>query len=74
MDATASGASGIAGRLPFGDSVSSGFRADDTTLTASLPGFDGEHTPAVECPAETCADGEVVWSWRPNAGVKPCGG
>ncbi len=74
VDATASGARSVAGWLPLGDSVSGGFRADDTALTASLPGFEGEHTPAVGCPAETCADGEVVWSWRPKAGVKLRGG
>ena len=71
MDATASGASGIAGWLPLGDSVSSGFRVDDTALTASLPGFEGEHTPAFGCPAEMRADGEVVWSWRPTLASSP---
>jgi hypothetical protein len=34
----------------------------DTALTASSNGLDGERTPAVEDPAMTCADGEVVWS------------
>jgi hypothetical protein len=43
-------------------SVSNGPRANDTTLTASSHGFEGEHTPAFEFPAKTCADGEVVWS------------
>ena len=34
----------------------------DTAMTASSNGLDGERTPAVENPARTCADGEVVWS------------
>jgi hypothetical protein len=52
--------------IPQGCSVSKGFRVNDTALTASSHGLDGEHTPALEDPAETCADGEVVWSWRPK--------
>jgi len=59
MDATASGASGIAGR----ETVSNCLRANDTAPTASSHGFGCEHTPALEVPARTCADGEVVWSW-----------
>jgi hypothetical protein len=47
------------------------FRVHDTTLTASSHGLDGEHTPAVEGPAEMCADGEVVWSWRPKLASSP---
>jgi hypothetical protein len=41
----------------------SGFQVrDDTTLTASLHGLDGERTPAAEDPVRTCADGKIVWS------------
>ena len=39
---------------------------DDTALTASSKGLDGERTRAAEGPARTCADGQVVWSWRPK--------
>jgi len=49
MDATASGASGIAGR----ETVSNCLRANDTAPTASSHGRDGEHTPAVE---DACED------------------
>ena len=49
MDATASGASGIAGR----ETVSNCRRANDTAPTASSHGRDGEHTPAVE---DACED------------------
>ncbi len=42
--------------------VSNCLRANDTTSTACSHGRDGEHTPAVEVPAKTCADGEVVWA------------
>ena len=45
----------------------------DTATTASSHGLHGERTPAVEDPAGMCADGEVVWSWRPGSGVKSCG-
>jgi hypothetical protein len=31
-----------------------------------------DRTRPGERSAETVADGEVVWSWRPDAGVKPC--
>ncbi len=48
MDATASGATGIAGR----DTVSNCLRANDTALTASSHGFGGEHTPPLESPSE----------------------
>ena len=58
MDATASGAIGIAGR----DTVSNGSCAYDLALTASSHGFGSEHTPPLGFPAKTCADGEVVWS------------
>ena len=51
--------------------MSKGCRANDTALAASSHGLDGEHTPAVENPAETCADGEVVWSWRPMLASSP---
>src|ERR1700751_5726623 len=64
VDATASGASGVAGRLSGRERAS--FRVNDPALTASSHGFDGEHTPVVEVPAKMCADGEVVWSRRPK--------
>jgi hypothetical protein len=49
MDATASGASSVAGR----ETVSKSSRAYDTALTASSHGFGREHTPALEA---TCED------------------
>jgi hypothetical protein len=58
MDATASGVASLAGR----ETVSRSYRADDTALTAPSHGFGREHTPALEVPAKTCADGQVVWS------------
>jgi len=47
--------------------VSDGLRAYDTAPTAPSHGFGGEHTPPLGFPAKTCADGEVVWSWRPGS-------
>jgi len=29
-------------------------------------------TPRDRKASETKADGEIVWSWRPDAGVNPC--
>ncbi|OSI30357.1 hypothetical protein BST67_31965 [Bradyrhizobium canariense] len=42
--------------------VSNGLRACDTMPKASSHGFGCEHTPALEVPARTCADEQVVWS------------
>src|SRR3984893_16465333 len=70
MDATASGAQwDRRAGLPVSDRPARG----RTTLQ---PIFD-ETRRMVRGPArpwaETVADGEVVWSWRPDAGVKSCG-
>src|SRR5215831_5798033 len=67
MDATASGANGVAGReSPRRVLREQRLSRDDTALTASSHGFRGERTPAFEGPAKMCADGQVVWSWRPK--------
>jgi hypothetical protein len=72
MDATASGARSVAGRESLEWVLrEQRLRADDTALTASSHGLDGERTPAVENPAKTCADGQVVWSWRPKLASSP---
>jgi hypothetical protein len=70
MDATASGVQmGLQGGSPVSDRPARG-------RTALQPIFD-ETRRMVRGPArplaETVADGEVVWSWRPDAGVKSRG-
>ena len=67
MDATASARAGSQG----GDaSVSGNGARNDTAPKASSHGPCGARTPAVGNPVEMCADGEVVWSWRPKSGAK----
>ncbi|MBB4256182.1 hypothetical protein GGD64_000176 [Bradyrhizobium sp. CIR3A] len=75
MDATASGASSIAGR----ETVSKALRAYDTAPTASSHGFGREHAPALEATCEdvrgrssrvvltpgVCASSPAVM-WRPT--------
>ena len=70
MDATASGAQGIAGRIELRERLS-GARTDGAAncLRWNWPG----RTRTGKTSGETGADGEIVWSWRPDAGVKSCG-
>ena len=67
VDATASARAGSqSGMLPV-----SGNRArNDTMPKASSHGPCSARTPAAGNPVEMCADGEVVWSWRPKSGAK----
>src|SRR5665647_1159840 len=70
MDATASGAQGIAGRgFPVSDLRARGRTALPTVFAGTRWMVRGPARPL----AWTVADGEVVWSWRPGAGVKCCG-
>jgi len=67
VDATASARAGSQG----GNASASGNGArNDTAPKASSHGPCGARTPAVGSPVEMCADGEVVWSWRPKSGAK----
>ena len=59
MDATASGAQGIAGRV---FSVSDRRRADERRCKLSSTKLAGMRTRSGESFGETGADGEVVWS------------
>jgi hypothetical protein len=69
MDATASGAQGIAGRLAVSDRKARG----RTALPTVVAGIRRAARGAAGSSGGAGADGEVVWSWRPDAGVKPCG-
>ena len=67
MDATASGARGIAGRV-FPCERSAGARTNGAANRLDETGRMG--TRSGESFGGTGADGEVVWSWRPGAGAK----
>jgi hypothetical protein len=64
-------AKGIAGEpeRALSDRPARGRTALQPAFARVLP----DRTRPGERSAETVADGEVVWSWRPDAGVKPCG-
>ena len=70
MDATASGAQGIAGRNELRER-STGARTNGAAncLRWNLSG----RTRTGKTSGRTGADGEIVWSRRPQAGVKSCG-
>src|SRR6188472_324767 len=70
MDATASGARGIAGRV-FPCERSAGARTNGAANRLDETGRIGARSG--ESFGEAGADGEIVWSWRPDAGVKSCG-
>ena len=74
MDATASGARSVAGRESLEWVLrEQRLRADDTTLTASSHGLDGERTPAAEGLSEDVRGRRSRVVLAPEAGVKPCG-
>ena len=69
MDATASGAQEIAGRVfPVSDRPVRG----RTMLLTVFDETGRMGTRSGESFGWTGADGEIVWSWRPDAGVKSC--
>ena len=69
MDATASGAQwDRRAGLPVSDRPARGRTALQTVFDGTLPGC----TRLAERSVKAVADGEVVWSWRPDAGVKFC--
>jgi hypothetical protein len=69
MDATASGAQwDRRAGLPVSDRPARGRTALQTVFDGTLPGC----TRPAERSVKAVADGEVVWSWRPDAGVKFC--
>jgi hypothetical protein len=70
MDATASGAQRDR-RAGFPVSASDGARTNDAANRSCQNSPD--RTRAGKTFGMTVADGEVVWSWRPGAGVKSCG-
>ena len=70
MDATASGAQwDRRAGLPVSDRPACGRTALLTVFAKTRRTARGPARPL----ALTVADGEVVWSWRPDAGVKSCG-
>jgi hypothetical protein len=70
MDATASGAQwDRRAGLPVSDRTARG----RTTLLTVFARTRRAARGAARSLAWTVADGEVVWSWRPDAGVKSCG-
>src|SRR5258708_2862438 len=69
MDATASGAQwDRRAGVPVSDRPARGRTALQTVFDGTLPGC----TRPAERSVKVVADGEVVWSWRPDAGVKFC--
>ena len=70
MDATASGAQwDRRAGLPVSDRPARGRTTLLTVFARTRRTARGPARPL----AQTVADGEVVWSWRPDAGVKSCG-
>src|ERR1700681_3780419 len=70
MDATASGAQwDRRAGLPVSDRPACGRTAPLTVFARTRRTARGPARPL----AQMVADGEVVWSWRPDAGVKSCG-